>query len=411
MDDLDCAALGAALLNADCAEAICGALRPQDFVTDLPAYMFRGMQDLLNNGMEVSHVSILAECENGGMDREEVGLAIQDLIVDCPAISTINTTIRLIQERSRNRDLIHGVAEMSEMLSDRADPDHLIERMRAIVDNDAAPLSTAMPDDVFAYDDLKMEIAARHAENLDWVIPGMMRRRWRAVLVATEGAAKSTVMRQMVLMCAVGRHPFNPTSSIRPCRTLTIDAENPIEVIEHQYDLITEIGKLPPSEGRSMIWACEGGLNLRKRRDQAVMETVLDRVRPDLVTIGPIYKLGLRDGDDWDEATVELQLFLDKMRVRHNFALLLEHHAPQATSDGHRDIRPFGSSAWLRWPEFGIKFSAKERDGVQQPHLIDIGYWRPPRLNTATWPISLKRSKIDAPWIGTWPDGFWGGDH
>lgn len=407
MDLLESAALGAAIIKPACAEAVVSTLRRADFTDPFAAGIFDAMENLLSDGFEITTVSLQVEAERLGMERQEVGEAIAAMVVETPAVSTIGTTLRLIQERTRNRELIHGVAEVSELLNSNVDPEQIISRMRSIVERDAGPVSIELPDDFFSYDDLKAEISARHADNLDWVIPGMMRRRWRAILVATEGAAKSTILRQAVLMCAAGRHPFLPEVTMRPCNTLTIDAENPLEVVEHQFDLITNMAKLPPSDGRAKIWACEGGMNLRKRKDQNVFEAVVEASRPDLVTLGPIYKLGLRDGDDWDEAATELLTFLDRMRVKYNFAIMLEHHAPQATSDGRRDIRPFGSSVWLRWPEFGIKFAAQERDELNQPHVVRIGYWRPPRLNSASWPTHLTRSTIGAPWIGTWPDHTW----
>ena len=44
----------------------------------------------------------------------------------------------------------------------------------------------------------------------DWVIPGLLERQDRVILTGPEGKGKSTLLRQVAVMCAAGRHPFNP---------------------------------------------------------------------------------------------------------------------------------------------------------------------------------------------------------
>lgn len=413
MDSLDAAAIGAALISQECAEILCQSLTPDDFTSPIAQSVFDAICRLQGDDLDVTPLSVAAYVERNdeGWVADRVAAFLGDAIIDTPAISTIGSTVRLIRERSRGRHMVHEVGHLSEMIRRGADVEDVVRAMRDTIESSEARRSGGVPEDLFSYAQLNAEVARRHEGSLDWVIPGMLRRRWRALFVAGEGTAKSTILRQCVIMCAAGKHPFAPSVAINPCRTLTIDAENPIEVVKHQFDIIMDAARLDESQlEEAHIWACEGGIDLRRSSGQTTMEAILEKVRPDLVTLGPIYKLGQRNGDDWDEAATELILFLDAMRCKYNFALMLEHHAPQARSDGSRDLRPFGSSTWLRWPEFGIKLVAEELDDIRQPHKVKIDYWRPPRISAASWPSHLERSKVVAPWLGVWPPGHWAGE-
>jgi replicative DNA helicase len=74
----------------------------------------------------------------------------------------------------------------------------------------------------------------------------------------------------------------------------------------------------------------------------------------------------------------------------------LEHHAPHGETSKIREMRPFGSSLWLRWPEFGL---ALKRDPDRRTSL-KVGRWRGDRVN-ADWPKRLDRGTV-WPWVGVW---------
>jgi replicative DNA helicase len=94
--------------------------------------------------------------------------------------------------------------------------------------------------------------------------------------------------------------------------------------------------------------------------------------------------------------TAEVQGILDDLRTRFQFALVAEHHAPQG-NNGSRELRPFGSSLWLRWPEFGLRFRAHP-DRPKQVVLVER--WRGDRYR-ANWPDELHRGPA-WPWEGRW---------
>jgi replicative DNA helicase len=88
---------------------------------------------------------------------------------------------------------------------------------------------------------------------------------------------------------------------------------------------------------------------------------------------------------------------LDDLRGRYGFALILEHHAPHGPAKD-RQMRPFGSSLWLRWPEFGIALRRDPNDKT----ALNVGRWRGDRVK-ASWPDRLVRGKT-WPWNGRWDD-------
>src|SRR5690606_27971597 len=52
------------------------------------------------------------------------------------------------------------------------------------------------------------EFTDQPASSSPWVIPGLFREGWRAVVVATEGRGKSWLSRQIAVASAAGVHPL-----------------------------------------------------------------------------------------------------------------------------------------------------------------------------------------------------------
>jgi hypothetical protein len=234
-----------------------------------------------------------------------------------------------------------------------------------------------------------------------WVVEGLLRRDWRAMVVAAEGVGKSLVLQQIALCAAQGLHPFTLKTGYRPVTTLLIDAENSEDrIVDGCTPIRSAASRIADWSPQCWLWHRPGGLDLRTRRDRSALENVLRAVRPELVCGGPVYKLAERQTrEGWDEGARALQSVLDDFRTRFRFAVLLEDHAPQATG-GTRDLRPFGSSLWLRWPELGIKLVRKDSAKVAVDH------WRGARLKHS-WPDELHRGAgMSMPWIGYWRSGM-----
>lgn len=231
-----------------------------------------------------------------------------------------------------------------------------------------------------------------------WVIPGLLRRGWRAMIVAQEGQGKSQAVRQIAITAAQGIHPFRFTP-IPPVRTLLVDLENPSDSIADGARPIVARAKLMSEDYqpfRAWVWHQPGGIDIRTRVGRGQLEAVIANTQPDLVCLGPVYKAYRIQARESDEiAAGEVQVIFDDLRTRYDFALVLEHHAPKAQGTV-RDMLPYGSSLWLRWPELGIKFVPLD----DPPDAVTVGRFRFDRVKNS-WPNRLDRGG-EWPWTGWW---------
>ena len=124
--------------------------------------------------------------------------------------------------------------------------------------------------------------------------------------------------------------------------------------------------------------------------------------------MGPVYKLYSSLKDDAEGCATQFLWYLDGLRARFGFALLMEHHAPRGATQV-RDLVPYGTVIWQRWPEFGIKLKPDSIDSLGHPHTLRLGNFRGSRTAKATWPTILSRDSksMRLPWAGTYEDGFW----
>lgn len=227
-------------------------------------------------------------------------------------------------------------------------------------------------------------------DTYDWVIPGLLERSERVIVVAAEGVGKTMLARQVALLCAAGIHPFSfqPMPAIK---TLTLDLENPDRIIRRTGH---SIAMQAMASGRVTRLNAElltrpSGMDLLKASDRASLEEALDKVRPDLLVIGPLYKAFLDPGGRTSESiALEVAKYLDTIRTVYKCALWIEHHAPLGTSMTSRDLRPFGSAVWSRWPEFGI--SLQPDPTALGAYVYDVRHFRGAR-DERQWPTKIKR--------------------
>jgi len=248
------------------------------------------------------------------------------------------------------------------------------------------------------------EFCDGHDDAYDWVIPGLLERGERLLLTASEGAGKSTMLRQVAVCAATGIHPWT-FARTPPATVLLIDCENGARLIRRRLRplLATAGTRLDPS--RLRIECRPDGLDLTGRADQQWLTERIASTRPDLLVIGPAYRLyagsharGDIGGEDQARTVTGV---LDRLRVRWPHALLMETHAPHGASGAQRDLRPFGSSVWLRWPDYGIGLR-RDRSSTGQ-HTWVLEHWRGPRDDRA-WPEHFTRAQ-PWPWKASYPTG------
>ena len=226
------------------------------------------------------------------------------------------------------------------------------------------------------------DFLAESDEEYKWLIPGLLEFGDRVILTGNEGRGKSTLMRQFAVQIASGISPFS-LDSIEPRRVLFIDLENPKRLLRRK---LKDIQNISVPRDRLLVQGWPGGLDLTQVSHQQVLLDIFVSFFPDLVIIGPMYKMA--PNLETEAGSALLSSLLDQWRTVFDFGVIMESHQPHAVvtkEKNFRPERPFGSSLWLRWPEFGL---CLEDDGR-------LRHWRGPR-DIREWPDKLR-------WGDQWP--------
>lgn len=306
-------------------------------------------------------------------------------------------TADVVAATAVRRSVIHASNEVSTLAREVSDAGEVLDFARSRFSSIELP-AVSVPRDFFDADEL---LSRTDATPKRWVIPGLIRAGWRIVLVAFEGLGKSVVLNSLAVALSHGYNAFTGRTC-EPKPVLMIDLENPVDVLAPRIRQVAEAAG-NQRQAPLKVWHREAGLNLRKRADRAELDAILRQTRPELVTLGPLYKAYRPEGRERDEeAAAEAQAVLDDFRSRYGFALLMEHHAPHAEAGSKRKPRPFGSSLWLRWPEMGLSLELPDDPKLARNKSLTVGRWRGDRVQ-APWPDRLDRGG-KFPWTGYWSE-------
>jgi replicative DNA helicase len=227
-------------------------------------------------------------------------------------------------------------------------------------------------------------------DTYDWVIPNLLERGERVIVVAAEGVGKTMLARQIAILSSAGMNPLT-FQRIEPVTTLTIDLENPERIIRRaSRKIMHEAMKSNYVRNpKAHLLTKPSGLDLMKQEDRAILERAIEEVKPQLLCIGPLYKAFVDPGGRTSESiAVEVAKYLDSLRTIYNCAMWIEHHAPLGTSITSRDLRPFGSAVWSRWPEFGLSLQPDPTAGAA--YVYDVRHFRGAR-DERPWPTKMRR--------------------
>jgi replicative DNA helicase len=123
---------------------------------------------------------------------------------------------------------------------------------------------------------------------------------------------------------------------------------------------------------------------------QKVIRLAKER-KPQLMYMGSLYRLA-PEGDKVDAAFTHVSRTVDKIRAETGASVLLEAHAGHGMQNDRNGMRPYGSSMWMRWPEFGFGMIRHRNTGH-----IELKNWRGHRSDDRQWPAALRRGSV-LPW-------------
>ena len=365
--------------NDQAADAV-ARLDPEDIYSQMARFAFEAIGELV---LADEEVETLAVQEAFGLEGWSRAIPLDWIRLDftAPVSSLIP---RLQQLAARRKMFITGRSLMQGSLDDREDSVGLAEQtVRAL---EAIPTS-GEGDVLAALTDA--EVFNRDLGESPWLIDGIMYPQDRLMVVAAEGAGKTVLARQVALCAQCGVHPFTryPLSN-GPVRVLSIDLENRPRAVTHNTELVMRAlhEKFPNFVPQGRTIEQPDGMNLLSTLHRRRFDATMAHYQPQLVILGPLYKaFRAPDGKTDGESTAdEVAKFLDRMSRKHGFAIWIEHHAPFGAGGKSRDLRPYGTSYWQRWPEYGKNFW---RD-PKEPHIIHVDKFRNDR-SLVYWPKKL----------------------
>jgi hypothetical protein len=406
--DAEEAVLGSMLLSGEATAKALQLVQAGDFYRPAHGHIFAAIEALYRKGEPVDSVTVSDELQRAGLSEliGDPGIFIH-LLSTTPGPTYVDHYGRIVVRHSVARHLDSVIHRVSGRIGEWADPYELADEIQTELGAIDMPV-VAGKQRARTLD----EIIDDAETSSPWALPGLVRVDWRVVIIAAEGSGKSVTLRQVAACAAQGIHPYR-YSRFDPIRVLMVDLENPAGAIAETGATI--VAKLRKEVGDSYdpgnlrILEKPGGMDLQTRHDRTELEREITLHRPQLVMVGPGYKLlkrHLRGGEreSYEEVTDAAFEVLDDLRTRHGFGLVIEHHAPKGKSGQARELVPYGSQRWLAWPELGLTLEPDQKLGWK----YKIGRFRGDRLQN-DWPSELHRSDLMRPGVSNgWPwEGRW----
>lgn len=397
--------IGAALDDPRLIRMLSEEVQSEDFLSPMHDAIWRCIvrrwtaQEPVSDILVAQEVSEIALAQTGRRNALHVATLFDMHSVASPVAGTVRLEARTIHDAAIKRKVSNLGARAQQLASSGMSMSEVMTLVRGEFD---AVSRSASPE----IDAVSLAQLLQGDDDYDWLIPGLLERGDRLMITGGEGGGKTTIGRQLSLLPAAGLNPIT-FEQIDPLNVLVIDCENRDRQwrrkIRPMVQAAQRKGVRNPDE--FMHLALLGHINIADERWLGAIHRLVDRHKPDLMYIGPLYKISHGALNTDDDAMPVLSA-LDSLRDR-GVALIIEAHAGHSQGDGgKRNLRPRGSSAFLGWPEFG--FGLRRDD--DNPNETVIERWRGDR-DERSWPERIKRGG-EFPWtpVGTLQDNVDGLD-
>jgi hypothetical protein len=288
----------------------------------------------------------------------------------------------------------------------------------------------ATVDDPFALMSLDRYMAVHGSTEISWMVDGWLPDKTIALMVAPPGSYKTWLELALAVSIASGRPFLGQFRVTKPGPVIVVQQEDFHGQVAERLGVITHhmFGMLSqpeqPSPRRFEIQLPPTlPLHLhpdrRLRFDDTVvldeLEKKIERIRPRLVIIDPLYSAG--NTDDYMARTVQSMFRLKEIRDRHDCSFLLSHHTKKNTTEGSTDRGDLWGSQFLNaFLETGWQVRRRGRpgqvnvrrhfkvspDAEEAVLTFDISTKRPYSFRTSLRSTNSKDQEDDAPDIMTW---------
>lgn len=277
---------------------------------------------------------------------------------------------------------------------DEAVADEVVSDVRSQLD--AMPRPSVSDDDTWTLE----EIMGLEVRTEDFTIPGLLKKNERLVLTGSEGGGKSVFVYQMLTGAAFGVDTFR-LERTRPARVLFIDVENNEFQAKANLDkIVPALNEIAPDvqpEWRSLKRRV---VDLLATKDRADIIRRVVHYNPDILYMGTAYKL-TDVSDETHRSVRAIQSVVDRIRQEVSCSVIVEHHAGHGHMNDRNNMRPEGSSYWLRWPDFG--YGMQPLVTTDRKRLMRLGAWRGDRATDRDFPVAVKQGGV-MPWVPVYQD-------
>ncbi|MFE3051583.1 AAA family ATPase [Nocardia sp. NPDC059239] len=417
-DSAERALLGAAMQAPEQMRTHLQAITPDSWHHTRSRTLAGVITAMMNNGDPIDPYAVLVAAQNRGLVPTRI---TPDYVFECAQVAVQPVSAGLLVDRILNLAACRKLWDVTTRTAQRVESSWTTGVDRLDTLDHIAYLKTAMGDvekvltnSITAPKPAGVFLSEESDEN-PWLVPDLFQRMDRLVLTGEEGLGKSEMCCQMAVAMAAHLHPLSGKplgDNLPPIRVLVVDVENSAAQIRDRYNRVVAIVDqrrqmcgLPqidwdnPGVNLRFSDPRPGGIDLLDSRDAAWVETQLSQTSPDVLVMGPLYRLHNENPSD-EQPARKLTRIIDQWREQYGFALITEAHAGKAlNSTGTRSMAPIGSSVWLRWPEYGFGMRrAKEDPGGKNVEIADFVAWRGAR-SKGVWPRQFNRSTSMLPWM------------
>ena len=300
-----------------------------------------------------------------------------------------------LREASARRYALKVLSQgVTRLEHDEAAADEVVSDVRSQLD--AMPRPSVSDDDTWTLE----EIMGLEVRTEDFTIPGLLKKNERLVLTGSEGGGKSVFVYQMLTGAAFGVDTFR-LERTKPARVLFIDVENNEFQAKANLDkIVPALNEIAPDvqpEWRSLKRRV---VDLLATKDRADIIRRVVHYNPDILYMGTAYKL-TDVSDETHRSVRAIQSVVDRIRQEVSCSVIVEHHAGHGHMNDRNNMRPEGSSYWLRWPDFG--YGMQPLVTTDRKRLMRLGAWRGDRATDRDFPVAVKQGSV-MPWVPVYQD-------
>lgn len=380
--------IGACILTPDAVRFASEELEPQEFRSASHAKVFQAIVNLHREGEPVETYTVHKRAEELGA-RGIDAVDLFRMVENVGSGASISFYAEQVKEAAARRNLSAVATRLMREAGDETfHPSQVtqdaMEGLKNLQSSTRQRMNTKSLAEILAIE-----------EDHDWIIENLLERGDRLIVTGFEGGGKTTWIRQMAISMAAGIHPTTLDMLPAPVRVMVIDAENSESQWRAQVRKMVRTARdygLADPAPAIQIMAGER-FDITKDSVQGEIHRLIDRHSPEVLCIGPIYKM-VSTGINNDQEAAPVIMALDSIRER-GVALIMEGHSPKGGQVNVRDLAPRGSAALMGWPEFGFGLYPDQVN----PDVSHVTKWRGDREEGRDWPRELSRGG-PFPWTG-----------